>query len=106
MAKSVGKLDQQRIPHGTILNQRFHPTVLAGDDKIRLFTRYIRTFMDLGGWHNQINVVTSEVLKEAQEKPDAYKDLVIRVAGYSAYFTQLEKEVQDDIIERTEHHAF
>jgi len=106
VAKSVGKLDQQRIPHGTILNQRFHPTVLAGDDKIRLFTRYIRTFMDLGGWHNQINVVTSEVLKEAQQKPDDYQDLVIRVAGYSAYFTQLEKEVQDDIIERTEHHTF
>lgn len=106
VAKSVGKLDQQRIPHGTILNQRFHPSVLAGEEKIHLFTRYIRTFMDLGGWHNQINVVTSEVLKEAQQQPDAYKDLVIRVAGYSAYFTQLEKEVQDDIIERTEHHSF
>ena len=103
VAKSVGKLDQQRIPHGTILNQRFHPSVMEGEDKLRLFTRYIRTFMDLGGWHNQMNVVTSDILKAAQQSPDEHKDLVIRVAGYSAYFTQLEKEVQDDIIERTEH---
>jgi formate C-acetyltransferase len=103
VAKSVGKLDQQRIPHGTILNQRFHPSVMEGDDKLRLFTRYIRTFMDLGGWHNQMNVVTSDILKAAQQSPDEHKDLVIRVAGYSAYFTQLEKEVQDDIIDRTEH---
>ncbi len=103
VAKSVGKLDQQRIPHGTILNQRFHPSVMEGEDKLRLFTRYIRTFMDLGGWHNQMNVVTSDILKAAQQAPDEHKDLVIRVAGYSAYFTQLEKEVQDDIIDRTEH---
>jgi formate C-acetyltransferase len=106
VAKSAGKLDQQRIPHGTILNQRFHPTVLEGEDKLRLFTQYIRTFMNLGGWHNQMNVVTSEILRAAQENPDRHRDLVIRVAGYSAYFTQLEKEVQDDIIARTEHSAF
>jgi formate C-acetyltransferase len=62
--------------------------------------------MDLGGWHSQMNVVTSDILKAAQQAPDDYKDLVIRVAGYSAYFTQLEKEVQNDIIERTEHVAF
>ena len=105
VAKSVGKLDHQRIPHGTILNQRFHPSVMEGEDKLRLFTRYIRTFMDLGGWHNQMNVVTSDILKAAQQSPDEHKDLVIRVAGYSAYFTQLEKEVQDDIIGRTEHVA-
>ena len=103
VAKSVGKLDQQRIPHGTILNQRFHPSVMEGEDKLRLFTRYIRTFMDLGGWHNQMKVVTSDILKAAQQAPEEHKDLVIRVAGYSAYFTQLEKEVQDDIIDRTEH---
>ncbi len=102
VAKSVGKLDQQRIPHGTILNQRFHPSILAGEDKLRLFTQYIRTFMDLGGWHTQMNVVSSDTLKAAQQDPDEYADLLIRVAGYSAYFTQLEKEVQDDIIDRSE----
>jgi len=77
--------------------------MLEGENKLRLFTQYIRTFMDLGGWHNQMNVVTSDILKEAQETPDEFRDLVIRVAGYSAYFTQLHKEVQDDIIRRTEH---
>jgi formate C-acetyltransferase len=106
VARSVGKLDHQRTPHGTILNQRFHPSVLEGEDKIQLFTHYIRTFMDLGGWHTQFNVITSETLREAQSNPDQYRDLLIRVAGYSAYFTQLEEDVQNDIIERTEHGAF
>jgi len=80
--------------------------VFDGEDKLRMFTHYIRTFMDLGGWHSQMNVVTSDILKAAQQTPDDYKDLVIRVAGYSAFFTQLEKEVQNDIIERTEHVSF
>jgi formate C-acetyltransferase len=103
VARSVGKLDNQRVPHGSILNQRFHPSLLDGDDKLKLFQQYIRTFMDLGGWHTQFNVVTSEILRRAQREPEKYRHLVIRVAGYSAYFTQLEKELQNDIIERTEH---
>jgi formate C-acetyltransferase len=105
VAKSVGKLDHERVPHGSILNQRFHPSLLEGDDKIKLFQQYIRTFMDLGGWHTQFNVVTSDILRKAQKEPENYRDLVIRVAGYSAYFTQLEEELQNDIIERTEHRA-
>ncbi len=103
VARSVGKLDNQRVPHGSILNQRFHPSLLDGDDKLKLFQQYIRTFMDLGGWHTQFNVVTSEILRRAQREPEKYRHLVIRVAGYSAYFTQLEEELQNDIIERTEH---
>jgi formate C-acetyltransferase len=87
------------------LNQRFHPSLLEGDDKIKLFQQYIRAFMDLGGWHTQFNVVTSDILRKAQKEPENYRDLVIRVAGYSAYFTQLEEELQNDIIERTEHRA-
>ncbi len=106
VAKSVGKLDHQRLPHGTILNQRFHPSVFAGEDKLRLFSHYIRTFMDLGGWHTQVNIVTSDVLRKAQQDPKDYQDLVIRVAGYSAYFTQLEADVQNDIIDRTEHSLY
>ena len=102
VAKSVGKLDIQRAPHGSVLNQRFHPSLFKGEDKTRLFTQYIRAFMNLGGWHTQFNVVTSDVLREAQRIPEKYRDLVIRVAGYSAYFTQLEVELQDDIIQRTE----
>ena len=99
----MGKLDNQRVPHGSILNQRFHPSLLEGDDKLKLFQHYIRTFMDLGGWHTQFNIVTSDILRRAQKEPQKYRHLVIRVAGYSAYFTQLEEELQNDIIERTEH---
>ena len=106
VAKSVGKLEHVKAPHGCILNQRIHPTVLDGDDKIGLFNSYMRTFMDLGGWHTQMNVVTTETLRAAQAEPDNYRDLVIRVAGYSAYFTQLEEEVQNDIIDRTEQLGF
>ena len=102
VAKSVGKLDIQRAAHGSVLNQRFHPSLFKGEDKTRLFTQYLRAFMNLGGWHTQFNVVTSDVLREAQRTPEKYRDLVIRVAGYSAYFTQLEVELQDDIIQRTE----
>ena len=105
VAKSIGKLDNQRVPHGLILNQRLHPTLLEGEEKLRTFSHYITTFMDLGGWHTQFNIITSDKLREAQTEPENYRDLVIRVAGYSAYFTQLEKEVQNDIIERTEHTA-
>jgi len=106
VAKSVGKLDMQRVPHGAVLNQRFHPSLLEGDDKLNIFMQYIRSYMDLGGWETQFNVVTSDILKEAQKHPDDYRDLVIRVAGYSAYFTQLEAELQKDIMERTEKMAY
>jgi len=63
----------------------------------------IRTYFDLGGWEIQFNVVSAETLREAQKNPEKYKDLVVRVVGYSAFFVELEKSVQDDIIKRTEH---
>lgn len=102
VAKSVGKLDLVRVYHGAILNQKFHPSLLKGEDKLRLFMQYIRTFMDLGGWHVQFNVVTTDILRDAQNNPENYRDLVIRVAGYSAFFNDLESELQEDIIKRTE----
>ncbi|MDR1315431.1 MAG: formate C-acetyltransferase/glycerol dehydratase family glycyl radical enzyme [Spirochaetales bacterium] len=102
VAKSVGKLDNMKVPHGCVLNQRFHPSVFEGEGKIELFADYMRGFIDLGGWECQYNVVTTETLKDAQSHPEKYGDLVVRVAGYSAYFTALEKELQDDIINRTE----
>jgi formate C-acetyltransferase len=105
VAKSVGKLDNRRVPHGCVLNQRFHPSLFEGEGKVELFSDYMRTFMDLGGWECQFNVVTTEQLKEAQKHPEKHRNMVIRVAGYSAYFTELEKELQDDIINRTELHA-
>ena len=63
----------------------------------------IRTFFALGGWHVQFNIVSTDTLKKAQQRPDDFKDLVVRVAGYSALFNDLERKTQDDIIERTEH---
>ncbi|MDR1931197.1 MAG: glycyl radical protein [Spirochaetales bacterium] len=106
VAKSVGKLENVKVPHGCVLNQRFHPSVFEGEGKIKLFADYMRGFIDLGGWECQYNVVTSETLKDAQAHPENHGDLVVRVAGYSAYFTALEKELQDDIINRTEQTHF
>jgi len=102
VAKSVGKLDNVRVPHGCVLNQRFHPSVFDGEGKVELFADYMRGFVELGGWECQYNVITTDTLKEAQAHPEKYGDLIVRVAGYSAYFTALEKELQDDIINRTE----
>jgi formate C-acetyltransferase len=106
VAKSVGKLENDRVPHGCVLNQRFHPSVFEGEGKIELFADYMRGFIDLGGWECQYNVVTAETLKDAQAHPERHGGLVVRVAGYSAYFTALEKELQDDIINRTEQIRF
>jgi len=106
VAKSVGKLDLVRVHHGAILNQRFHPSLLEREDKLKLFMQYIRTFIDLGGWHVQFNVLTTDILRNAQHNPENYRDLVIRVAGYSAFFTDLESELQEDIIKRTEKVAY
>lgn len=95
-----------RVHHGAILNQRFHPSLLEREDKLKLFMQYIRTFIDLGGWHVQFNVLTTDILRNAQHNPENYRDLVIRVAGYSAFFTDLESELQEDIIKRTEKVAY
>ncbi len=102
VARSVGKLENWRVPHGCVLNQRFHPSIFAGEGKVELFADFMRSFVDLGGWECQYNVVTTDALREAQRDPEKHRGLVIRVAGYSAYFTALEKELQDDIINRTE----
>ena len=106
LAKSVGRLDMQKVPHGAVLNQRFHPSLLDGDEKLSLFMHFIRSYMDLGGWETQFNVITTDTMRDAQKHPENYQDLVIRVAGYSAFFTQLEEELQNDIMERTEKTAY
>jgi pyruvate-formate lyase len=72
-------------------------------DGIEKFSNLLRTYFDLGGFHVQINSITADTLKAAQEKPDEHRDLVIRVGGYSAYFVELDKKMQNNIIARTEH---
>jgi len=99
---SVSQIDQGQFPNGTLLNMKFHPNCLNGQDGILKLTNLIRTYFDMGGMEVQINVVSAETLRDAQKNPDNYKDLVVRVAGFSAYFIELHVEAQDDLIRRTE----
>lgn len=101
--KSVSKINHEVHTSGTLLNMRLDPLSVKGDAGIKRITQIIRTFVDLDIYHIQFNVVSSEVLRAAQEDPESHKSLIVRVAGYSAYFTELCKEMQDDIIERTIH---
>ncbi len=101
-ANSVAKLDQGIASNGTLLNQKFHPSALAGMEGLTKFVALIRSYFDQKGMHMQFNVVTKETLLDAQKNPEKYKTLVVRVAGYSALFTTLSRSLQDDIINRTE----
>ena len=84
------------------LNVKFHPTALSGTSGTKKLLALIKTYFDLGGYHIQFNCITSKTLEDAQLHPEKYKNLVVRVAGYSAYFVTLDKDTQDDIIRRTE----
>lgn len=101
-ANSVAKLDHEIASNGTLYNQKFHPSALSGVSGLFNFTSYIRAFFDQKGMHMQFNVVSKETLLDAQKHPENYRNLVVRVAGYSALFTTLSKALQDDIINRTE----
>ncbi len=101
-ANSVAKLEQGVASNGTLLNQKFHPSALAGMSGLTKFVALIRSYFDQKGMHVQFNVVTKETLLDAQKNPEKYKTLVVRVAGYSALFTTLSRSLQDDIINRTE----
>jgi len=103
--KSLGKMDQVKSG-GTLLNQRFLPSVLAGREGIENLGHLIRTYFRLNGHHIQFNVVDAETLRKAQAAPDAYRDLLVRVAGYSDYFVDLDKYHQEEIIARTEQNSF
>ena len=101
-ANSVAKLDHAIASNGTLFNQKFHPSALSGMSGLTKFVAFIRSFFDQKGMHMQFNVVTRETLLDAQQNPEKYKTLVVRVAGYSALFTTLSRSLQDDIINRTE----
>ena len=100
--KSVSNLEHVNLSQGSVFNMRMHPASLQSAAGMANWANLIRTYFDLGGWQMQFNVVDAEVLKEAQKHPEDYKDLVVRVVGYSAFFVELDKMVQDDIISRTE----
>ncbi len=100
--RSVAKCDWAKTG-GALLNQKLTGDLLENEENIRKLAMLIRNFFRWGGHHVQFNVVSSEVLKEAQERPPEFQDLMVRVAGYSDYFVNLPKGLQDEIIKRTEH---
>jgi pyruvate-formate lyase len=100
--KSMGKIDNIETTGGLILNMRLDPSVFEDGDVSRL-ADLLRTFVDQKIYHIQINVVSTDTLKAAQEEPEKYRDLMVKVAGYNAFFTHLGKQFQDSIIARTAH---
>jgi formate C-acetyltransferase len=102
VVKSMGKIDHA-VTAGTLLNMKFTPKTLEGVERINKFADLIRTYFDLGGHHMQFNVVDRETLLKAQERPEEFRSLLIRVAGYSDYFVMLSKDVQDEVISRMAH---
>jgi pyruvate formate-lyase/glycerol dehydratase family glycyl radical enzyme len=101
VVKSAAKMDHLRTG-GTLLNQKFTPSVVEGEKGLDNMASLVRSYFTMDGHHIQFNVVDKKILLEAQKNPDEYKDLIVRVAGYSDYFNNLDKVLQDEIIERTE----
>ena len=103
--KSLGKLDQTQSG-GTLLNVRFVPSLFRRDEDLRKLVSLIRTYFNMGGHHIQFNIVDTQTLLDAQEHPEDYKDLLVRVAGYSDYFNDMTEQLQNEIIARTENDEF
>ncbi|MDD5264124.1 MAG: glycyl radical protein [Candidatus Bipolaricaulis sp.] len=100
--RSVGKIDHVRTG-GTLLNQRFLPDVLKDEEGLRKVAAIVRTYFRYDGHHIQFNVVDSATLRRAQESPEEFRDLIVRVAGYSDYFHALDRALQEEVIARTAH---
>ena len=103
--RSLTKLDHTRSG-GTLLNQRFLPSLLKRDQDIAKLGSLIRTYFKLGGHHIQFNVVDTATLRAAQKNPEDYKDLLVRMAGYSDYFNDMNEDLQQEVIDRTENETF
>jgi len=102
LVKSAAKIVDTVKYSSNHFNMKFHPTALRGIDGARKLLSLIKTYFDLGGYHVQFNCVSGETLRDAQLHPENYRELVVRVAGFSAYFITLDKDTQDDIVRRTE----
>ena len=105
LVKSLGKLDQERSG-GTLLNVRFVPALLKREQDLTKFSSLIREYFKLGGHHIQFNIVDTQTLLDAQANPDKYKGLLVRMAGYSDYFNDMNTQLQNDVIARTENESF
>jgi len=102
--KSAAKMEQVKTG-GTLLNQKFTPQLLEGEKGMDGLAHLIRAYFRLGGHHIQFNVISADTLRAAQKEPEKYRNLIVRVAGYSDYFNNLNKTLQDEIISRTEHQS-
>jgi len=103
--KSASKMDHLRTG-GTLLNQKFTPSLVQNEDGLVKIKDLIRSYFKLDGHHIQFNIVDGKILRDAQKNPDKYNNLIVRVAGYSDYFNNLGKALQDEIIARTENINF
>lgn len=103
--KSLGKLDQTKSG-GTLLNVRFVPSLLRREEDLKKLVSLIRTYFNMGGHHIQFNIIDTQTLLDAQKMPEDYKDLLVRVAGYSDYFNNMTEQLQNEIIARTENEEF
>ena len=91
---------------GTLLNMKSAPSLVNGEESIDKWAHLVRGYFKMDGHHIQFNIVRAGTLREAQKNPEQHRDLIVRVAGYSGYFCDLSKELQEEIIERTEHEGF
>lgn len=105
VVKSVAKMDHVRTG-GTLLNQKFTPGLLSDEAGLKGVASLVRSYFAMDGHHIQFNVVSASTLREAQKHPEKYRDLIVRVAGYSDYFCDLVEQLQDEIIKRTEHESY
>ena len=105
VVKSLTKIDHVKSG-GTLLNQRFLPSLMRKEEDIRKLGHLIRSYFTLGGHHIQFNVVDTATLMAAQACPEDYKDLLVRMAGYSDYFNDMNADLQQEVIERTENDSF
>jgi trans-4-hydroxy-L-proline dehydratase len=100
--KSAAKIDHLRTG-GTLLNQKFSPSFFENEEAIRKVSHLVRSYFRMDGHHIQFNVVSADMLRDAKKHPEKYRDLIVRVAGYSDYFNDLGEDLQEEIIRRTEH---
>jgi formate C-acetyltransferase len=100
--KSVAAINHAAYRNGTLLNMKFHPATVRGEEGTEKLRRLVETYFALGGMHLQYNVVGGDQLRAAQDDPETNKNLVIRIAGFSAYFVELDASLQDDLISRTD----
>ena len=103
MLCSAGKIDQRAAANGTVLNLRLSPSVIKGEGGIARIGHLVRSYFDLGGSQLAVNVVSTDTLREAQKHPERYRDLLVKVAGYAAFFVELGEQAQNEVIARSEH---